>query len=329
MNYLFFDIECANCDNGVGKICSFGYVLCDSEFNIIEKKDILINPDAEFSYGVFNKKYITLAYPRKEFLNKPKFDELYPVIKDILMREDQLVLGHAVDNDVNFLLGDCDRYRLPIIEYDFYDSQELYRAHTKSALHKNLSAICEELNITLGNAHRSDDDAEMTMHIVKTLCRQNNLTLPELLERYPSCHHKMRDLVIKHNLRKQYFLFRQYLLCARPEKREANGRIKGKTICFSRKIEALDYGKAAKLIQHILDGGGDYTTDPGKADIFVRGRGGCDRFNKATALGTVAIMTLTAFCKLLDVNYSLLPPLNMQMYVFHHQKTPSANKRRH
>ena len=27
--YLFFDVECANCFNGKGKLCSFGYVLTD------------------------------------------------------------------------------------------------------------------------------------------------------------------------------------------------------------------------------------------------------------------------------------------------------------
>ena len=44
MNYLFFDIECANCDNGNGKICSFGYVLTDTDFNILEYTDLIIDP---------------------------------------------------------------------------------------------------------------------------------------------------------------------------------------------------------------------------------------------------------------------------------------------
>ena len=45
MNFLFFDIECANCFGGVGKIFSFGYVLTDEHFNILERDDILMNPD--------------------------------------------------------------------------------------------------------------------------------------------------------------------------------------------------------------------------------------------------------------------------------------------
>ena len=42
MKYLFFDIECANCFEGKGKICEFGYVLTDEAFNEIESKEIII-----------------------------------------------------------------------------------------------------------------------------------------------------------------------------------------------------------------------------------------------------------------------------------------------
>ena len=34
MKYLFFDIECAN---RLNKICEFGYVLTDENFNILKK----------------------------------------------------------------------------------------------------------------------------------------------------------------------------------------------------------------------------------------------------------------------------------------------------
>jgi hypothetical protein len=299
----------------MGKICSFGYVLCDSSFNIIEKKDLLINPNAKFSYGVFSKKYITLGYPQSEFLSQPKFDERYPIIRDILTRPDQIVIGHAVDNDVNFLLGDCDRYHLPVIEFDFYDSQELYRVINNCALHKNLSGICEELNITLGNAHRSDDDAEMTMQVVKTLCANQNLQLTDLLSKYPTCHHKMRNLIVKHNIRKQFFLFKQYISIARKEKEVENTSIIGKNFCFSRKIEALDYGKAASLIQKILDRGGNYVTEVAKANFFIRGKGGCDRLTKALSDNSISIITMNSLCKTLDVNYSTLSPLNMSKYI--------------
>ena len=34
-SFVFFDCECANTFDGVGKICSLGYVICDDDLNII------------------------------------------------------------------------------------------------------------------------------------------------------------------------------------------------------------------------------------------------------------------------------------------------------
>ena len=47
MNYLFFDIEC--CDGN--HICSFGYVITNESFEILEKEDIIINPQWRFKLG--------------------------------------------------------------------------------------------------------------------------------------------------------------------------------------------------------------------------------------------------------------------------------------
>ena len=52
MQYLFFDIEASEGRS----MCSFGYVLTDSSFNVIAKEDILINPEARFCTQAWNKK---------------------------------------------------------------------------------------------------------------------------------------------------------------------------------------------------------------------------------------------------------------------------------
>ena len=52
MKYLFFDIECAGVFKNVAKICAFGYCLTDEKFNILEKEDILINPQGGFHLTV-------------------------------------------------------------------------------------------------------------------------------------------------------------------------------------------------------------------------------------------------------------------------------------
>lgn len=52
MNYLFYDIECANSFGGTGKICSFGYVLTNENFEVITEDDVLINPNDKWDWYV-------------------------------------------------------------------------------------------------------------------------------------------------------------------------------------------------------------------------------------------------------------------------------------
>ena len=113
MKYLFFDIECANCDHGKGKICSFGYVLTNEKFEVVESKDILMNPDAPFHLtGRRDKRDIVLGYTEQEFLSAPKFPEFYDQIFSMITDSNILPIGYAVVNDVNFLQAECERYSL-------------------------------------------------------------------------------------------------------------------------------------------------------------------------------------------------------------------------
>ena len=52
LDYLFFDIEASEGRS----MCSFGYVLTDENFNVLEKEDILINPEARFCTQARSKK---------------------------------------------------------------------------------------------------------------------------------------------------------------------------------------------------------------------------------------------------------------------------------
>ena len=60
MRYLFFDIECCNGRD----ICEFGYVITDTEFNVLEKKNFTINPENKFNLtGRSDGRDLELYYP--------------------------------------------------------------------------------------------------------------------------------------------------------------------------------------------------------------------------------------------------------------------------
>lgn len=78
MNFLFFDIECANSYGKHFSICSFGYCITTENFKIIKKEDIVINPESKFEKRLLTKNSdCPLAYPEEFFKQQPNFDFYY------------------------------------------------------------------------------------------------------------------------------------------------------------------------------------------------------------------------------------------------------------
>ena len=158
MRYLCFDIE--SCDGGKnGSLCSFGYCIADENFNIIEQDDILVNPKKKFNKRLFGS-VIKLAYAEEVFRSAPRFPKVYDKIAS-LFDGDVTVVGFSIINDVNYLLDAIRTYKLPFIDYAFYDVQLMYAIHRHEIRSYSLAAAAEEFGIEFLE-HRSVDDAETT-----------------------------------------------------------------------------------------------------------------------------------------------------------------------
>lgn len=190
MKYLFFDIECAD---GI-RMCSFGYVLVDEKFNILSKKDILINPKCAFRLGrdEFDPN-IELAYPVSEFLKQKVFPCYYDEIKNLIISKGVIPVGHSVLSDMSFIKFACNRYNLDLIEYRAFDTQRAYALYSNSH-NKKLHKIIEELDIDESGLceHKSCDDAEFTMRVAKKLCEIESITMSELIDRYPQAMFELK-----------------------------------------------------------------------------------------------------------------------------------------
>lgn len=292
MKYLFFDIECSD-----GKhICSFGYVLTDINFSVIEKKDILINPEAIFHTGAWSKakreksekdRGITLAYPKEEFVVSPKFEHYYQAIKELLTDKDTLVVGFACDNDARFINWACDRYKLPFINYTLFDMQRAYREYKEMPNQPALEKALEDLSVDISShiPHRSDEDAEVTMLVAKGLCERLNITLQQLCQKYPSCEGIVADgkIEFKHvdgsvcdggrysgsnNLRRNYKIFQTHMRKTKPKK-GANLPLKGEKVCFSTVFEDKHFSEMLLLIDIVANYGGKCVTRASEASIYV------------------------------------------------------------
>lgn len=296
MNYLFFDIECANCYGGRGKICSFGYVLTDENLNILEKEDIIINPRSSFNLGPDLK----LAYTKAEFKEAFPFTAYYDHIGALLEYDDYVILGYSIENDANFLRSDCKRYDLPCYAFDFYDVQcmvmQIFGLKNMPSLQKALEFFGMSENQDI---HKSDDDAYMTMLAMKGACDYLGITPAELIERYPIAKGRLEDYQITTAFREERERQRQEREAARRKEQaevESNkmrfrspnfyafqrhlrrvnsaslkgGELEGQRICISSIYEKNHFRQMVRLTEQIGSMGGRYVQKASQANVFVK-----------------------------------------------------------
>lgn len=260
MQYLFFDIEGANCYNFISKMCTFGYVITNEKFKISSKIDVVMNPDSPFD------KHILLenmnAYPVSYYTSRPPFNYFYKSIKKILTENEQLIVGWSIENDVKYVYDACKRYNLEQIKYKYIDMQKVYMKVYELKNQPSLENVCEENNIKVKVSHKSDDDALLTMLITKFLCKKLNISLAEMFENFKDCvsdvdefsSHQLSDeeIVIKINRRKINNLIKT---CKR-KKIKSDRKIKSDDV-FAFDINVIDnYNEDVKrLVHYIVDCG--------------------------------------------------------------------------
>ena len=181
-SFVFFDCECANTFDGVGKICSLGYVICDDDLNIIESEDVVMNPECDFDwYLLSGKGDCKLAYSKDYFRIKPNFESYYKDIKKLFTTGNRYIAGFAVSNDVGFVNDACERYDIPYIQFRAFDL-ERYLEHKYEKKQKLVEWAQEfGVNVAKYQSHKSEDDAIMTMLCLKAECMRTGQSVEQIL----------------------------------------------------------------------------------------------------------------------------------------------------
>lgn len=288
MRYLFFDIECCNGRN----ICEFGYVITDDKFNILEKKDFTINPENKFNLtGRPDGRDLYLYYPESTYYRSNKFPYFYENIKKLIEYPDQLIVGHAISNDAGFLISSCRRYKLDPINFKFADSQRMFSEFSNIRKSISLENACESLSVEKPKyLHKSDDDSELTMNLVKGMCKQLGCSLEELIELCDSCSGKSENNQITYDdfeIRQQkryeaaksgvnntvrghnYRMFLQFLDGVKPQGDIVESDLNGKSLCVSLNYEIGHFKEMLSLVQLLTNHNATYKMIASDNDIFV------------------------------------------------------------
>lgn len=284
MKLVFFDIECASVFKYTAKICAFGYVVCDEQFNILEKRDILINPKGKF-HLTDNRgdRGLVLPYEYSEFKNYPKFPQVFAQIKELLEDKDNLVFGHATHNDVKYLDLETNRFHLPPFDFSFNDSQLMYMtAMNDFSRQFGLEYITKDLNVEF-TPHRAADDAYATMRVVQALCKKYDCSCTEL----DGILNIKRGRIKNHRITKPVSqAFTAYLEQKERSKRERavrrnkfyvflsrrkavkTGKLRGKIFNFSRLLED-EIELSMPFVERIFALGGRYTQKYEDCNTYV------------------------------------------------------------
>ena len=107
-------------------MCSFGYVLTDENFNILDSQDVAMNPESEFDWYLFSpKNKCKLAYSKDYFRAQHNFESYYKGIKKLLEESGRRIIGFSSANDVGFIVSAWERYGLEPINFCAYDSASI------------------------------------------------------------------------------------------------------------------------------------------------------------------------------------------------------------
>ncbi len=320
---MFFDIECCNGRD----ICEFGYVLTDAHFNVLERDDITINPGRTRRFVLGNRagtEGISLYYSEDEYRNSPIFPRLYRKIRNIIKAKDRVIVGHSMNNDAFFLRKACERYGLPVLCFDFYDTQRIYSFMYATSNGPSLESAAEELGVEKPEVmHRSDEDSMQTMGILRAMCDKFGKTPTELFDFCLNAKGYSRETgsgYYSEQINQTLDMLEKFPQLVPMGKRERCietlerwlGRRKdvipsalnGKRVCFGIRFERENTRDCAVLVRYIIDRGGKCNSNACGCHYFVASDGDAaeKRYRAAAESRRTEIISYNQLLDLLGVS---------------------------
>ncbi|MDD6250694.1 MAG: exonuclease domain-containing protein [Bacillales bacterium] len=288
MRYLFLEIRSCNERN----ICELGYVITDDKFNILEKKDFTINLENKFNLTRrHDGRDLYHCDHESTYYRSNNFPYFYEDIKKLIEYPDQLIVGHSISNCANFLKIACRRYNLNPINFKFFDSKKMYSVFTNLRKNISLEKACEKFNVEEPKyLHKNGVDPELTMNLVRKMCKQLDCSLEKLIELCDSCSEKNdvnqlsyddfernqpkrneeSSCISNNNIRgNNYMMFLEFLFEVKPQGDIIKSSLNGKSICISINYEIYHFKEMLSLVQLLANHNAKYKLVASESDLYV------------------------------------------------------------
>ncbi len=334
MEYVFFDIECANCYDNKGKVCEFGYVVTNDRLEITDGDEILINPDAPFDWYALKK---ILSYPKETYLKAEKYPAHFYKIKSALTANGRIIIGQNTKNDLFYLADESKRYGLEFLNVEFYDLSVIYKRLYNLDNPLSVEKMLTELKIEPDERlHIAMNDAKATAVIMKKLSENFNLSAAEMLKSYgvkqsvrngrfadktlPEMLDELKDGGEVSNADKQRFIS-LFVQSVRVEKR-IDSVLTGKRLCLSETFEKEHVLESAVIIAELIKRGARYSTWVAENDLLIVGDD--EITDKTTAHGRCRIAHNNKV-KIITLS-ELLPLIGLTEQELTNENVPKLNK---
>lgn len=291
--YLFFDLEDATSKGGIMKICEFGYVLTNEQFEVLERGNFIIDPNINRSDWDWRVVRTILTRKVKEYEKSPRFDEYYDDICDLISNADY-VFGHSLDGDAQALNQECKRYDLASIDFVFYDIKLFYREYANAKRDVSVVEILEKLGIKgEENTHDAETDAYNTMLALKSMLEALDMSSEAMIELCTSAkntnkNYEVESIVKNQKIREEKFkehlssegdntirrgrpngiLFLQFLDNVLPTD-NISKRLSNLKFSISINYEEKHYKQMLNIVQILCNLGATYVMKATTADYFV------------------------------------------------------------
>jgi DNA polymerase III epsilon subunit family exonuclease len=182
MQLCFIDTETTGLYTAAGdRICEIGLIIVDSELEIVERFESLINSQRPISPEAYRVNRITEA----ELKNAPLFADLSFKLSDLV--RDRIIVGHNVEFDNDFLKNEFDLSGADYEPGALLDTRTIAKALISSSSY-GLSVLMRYFGIKISNRHRALGDCqaayELFLRLFKLYREKTGRDLTDFIEEY-------------------------------------------------------------------------------------------------------------------------------------------------
>lgn len=164
-SFVVFDIETTGLDSFENEIIEIG-ALKVKDSKVVDSFDHLIKPNHPISDFITDLTGIT----NEMVENAESIEEVLEQFINFI--GDNILMGHNVNFDINFVYDHAEKYNNHILNNDFVDTLRLARKLLPEMPHHRLSDLADYYNIDKTGHHRALKDVEMTLEVYNHLVEE-------------------------------------------------------------------------------------------------------------------------------------------------------------